>query len=192
MKTLMKLLFASAILLGCSKDDTANKLVRFTVISSTTMRPIPNSVLEIRETISINSRLLDSVRANSFGEIVVPKKYELNYGNINAPGYKTYPGILLNVTPNSKNYQIEPLFWLKVHLKIQSDSIANFLFSPWGTWYNLQTNVDTIFTPFSYQVRFPETISYRYSLKSNPTIYVDKVLSFPIVERDTTVVSLNL
>lgn len=192
MKTLLKIFLASAVFMSCSKEDNSNGLVSFKVVSSTSKKPVYNSVLEIRETMSAGSRLLTQLNANSMGEMEVPKQYASNYGFIKAPGYKDYNGILLNAAPSSRAYAIEPVFWMKLHLQVQSDSIANLEFSPWGNWTNLKTTIDTVYPVFEQMVRYPQVVPYRYSSKRDPNYYYVKILSYPIIEHDTISVSVKL
>lgn len=193
MKTIAKLLVLVWIITGCNSEKGDEPQVKFRVVSASTKQPILNYVLEIKETMSPFSLAIDSIRSNVNGEIIVPEKYKSKYGNLKSSGYKELNGLLLSISPESKQYELEPLFWLKVYLKLNSDSIDTFLFHPWANWYNLNSpKVDTVFPPMPYSVFYMQPLYYTYSLKANPLIYFSRNVPITIIEHDTVSIKVEL
>ncbi len=192
MKTLLTILLISLMLMSCSEDKPTIEKVKFNVISATTKQPIPNCVLEVRESFMDSAKLIGLIAGNSAGEIEIPKNYNSYYGTLRAWGYDAYDKFLLNITPQTGSYEMEPLFWVRMRVRIQSDSLAAFNLMSAINWNSQKPKVDTTFVSAPYLVRYPSLLNYGYSLKSNPSLFIYKPIPVSIVERDTVEVNIEL
>ncbi len=186
MKTLLKLIFISGFLFSCSGDDTEVKPHKFKVVSATSKTPITNCVLEIKEALVPNSKVIETLTCNEFGEFVIPEGHRSKYGNLKATGYKTLQSISLRAIPVNNQYELDPYYWTVVHLKLGIDSIASFHFAPWGNWDKVEApGVDTVFPPIQFETKLGKHVAYMYSLKSNPSNNYFKKIPLQVEDCDT-------